>query len=44
VATATCNYLNTTVAGYYNDTFTNANANIYVQYGVTESWLEYVSI
>jgi hypothetical protein len=35
VATATCNYLNTTVAGYYNDTFTNANANIYVQYGVT---------
>ncbi|MGB7355462.1 MAG: NF038122 family metalloprotease, partial [Acidobacteriaceae bacterium] len=35
VATATCNYLNTTVAGYYNATFTNANANIYVQYGST---------
>jgi hypothetical protein len=30
-----CNYLNTTVAGYYNDTFTNANANIYVQFGST---------
>jgi hypothetical protein len=35
VAASTCNYLNTTVAGYYNDTFTNANANIYVQYGST---------
>ena len=35
VATATCNYLNTTVAGYYNATFTNANANIYIQYGST---------
>ncbi len=35
VAVATCNYLNTTVAAYYNDTFTNANANIYVQYGTT---------
>jgi hypothetical protein len=35
VAPATCNYLNTTVAGYYNDTFTNANANIYIQYGDT---------
>ena len=32
---ATCNYLNTTVAGYYNATFTNANANIYIQYGST---------
>lgn len=31
----TCNYLNTTVAGHYNDTFTNANANIYVLYGTT---------
>ena len=36
VATATCNYLNMTVAGYYNDTFTNANSNIYVQYGNTD--------
>ncbi len=35
VAAATCNYLNTTVAGYYNDTFTNANANVYIQYGTT---------
>jgi hypothetical protein len=35
VAIATCNYLNTTVAAYYNDTFTNATANIYVQYGST---------
>jgi sugar lactone lactonase YvrE len=25
-----------TVAGYYNDTFTNANSNIYVQYGNTD--------
>ncbi len=31
----TCAYLNTTVAGYYNDTFTNANANIYIKYGTT---------
>lgn len=35
VAAATCSYLNTTVAGYYNSTFTNANANIYVTYGQT---------
>ena len=35
VAAATCTYLNTTVAGYYNGTFTNANANIYIQYGAT---------
>jgi hypothetical protein len=35
VAAATCNYLNTTVAGHYNDTFTNANANIYITYGTT---------
>ncbi len=31
----TCNYLNTTVAGHYNDTFTNANASIYIKYGAT---------
>jgi hypothetical protein len=35
ISTATCNYLNTTVAGHYNDTFTNANANIYIQLGST---------
>ena len=35
VAAATCNYLNTTVAGLYSSTFTNANANIYIQYGTT---------
>ncbi|HWG20170.1 MAG TPA: choice-of-anchor D domain-containing protein [Terracidiphilus sp.] len=35
VATSTCNYLNTVVAGYYNSVFTNANADIYIQYGPT---------
>lgn len=35
ISMSTCNYLNTTVAGYYNDTFTNANANIYIQLGET---------
>ena len=35
VAVATCNYLNTTVAGYYSSSFTNANANIYITYGTT---------
>jgi len=35
VPSSTCNYLNTTVAGYYNSIFTNANANIYVQFGAT---------
>ena len=35
VATSTCNYLNTTVAGAYNGTFTNANATIYIMYGTT---------
>ena len=35
VPTSTCNYLNTTVAGYYNNIFTNANANIYVKFGTT---------
>jgi len=36
IAAATCNYLNTTVAGEYNSTFTDANADIYIQYGTTE--------
>jgi len=35
VATSTCNYLNTTVAGFYNSVFTNANGNVYIQYGTT---------
>ena len=35
VPTSVCNYLNTTVAGYYNNIFTNANANIYIQFGTT---------
>jgi hypothetical protein len=30
-----CEYLNTTVAGYYNSVFTNANAKIYIQFGTT---------
>jgi hypothetical protein len=35
IATATCSYLNSTIAGQYNGTFTNASANIYIQYGST---------
>ena len=35
VPTSTCNYLNTTVAGYYNNIFLNANANIYIKFGKT---------
>ena len=35
VAAATCTYLNTTIAGDYSSTFTNANANIYITYGTT---------
>jgi hypothetical protein len=35
VPAATCTYLNTTVAGYYNSVFTNANANIYIEFGDT---------
>src|SRR5580698_2226534 len=35
VDAATCNYLNTTVAGLYSSTFTNANASIYITYGTT---------
>jgi hypothetical protein len=33
VSAATCNYLNTTVAGLYNSTFTDAKADIYITYG-----------
>ena len=35
ISAATCTYLNTTVAGNYSSTFTNANANIYITYGTT---------
>ena len=35
VPASTCSYLNTTVAGYYNNIFTNANANIYIKFGTT---------
>jgi hypothetical protein len=35
VAVSTCNYLNTTIAGYYSSTFANANASIYIAYGTT---------
>jgi hypothetical protein len=35
VSAATCNYLNTTVAGNYTSTFSNLNADIYIQYGTT---------
>jgi len=35
VPASTCTYLNTTVAGYYNNIFTNANANIYIKFGTT---------
>jgi hypothetical protein len=31
----TCNFLNTTIAGLYSSTFTNANVSIYIQYGTT---------
>jgi hypothetical protein len=36
VAASTCTYLNGTVAGFYDSTFTNASANIYIQYGTTD--------
>jgi hypothetical protein len=35
IGAATCTYLNTTIAGLYNNTFTNLNANIYITYGTT---------
>lgn len=35
VAAATCDYLNTTVANAYGNTFTDASASIYIQYGTT---------
>jgi hypothetical protein len=30
-----CSYLNTTIAGEFNSTFSNVNANIYIEYGTT---------
>jgi hypothetical protein len=30
-STSVCSYLNTTVAGLYNSTFTNANASVYIE-------------
>jgi hypothetical protein len=36
VDVSTCTYLNTTVASQYSSTFTNLNADIYIQYGTTE--------
>src|SRR5579859_7756948 len=35
VAVSTCNYLNTTIAGHYSSTFSNASASIYITYGST---------
>src|ERR1700735_1673479 len=35
ISAVTCNYLNTTIAGLYSSTFTDANASIYIQYGTT---------
>jgi hypothetical protein len=35
VSASVCTTLNTTIAGLYNSTFTNADANIYIQYGTT---------
>ncbi len=35
IAASTCAYLNTTVAGYYNNTFSNVTADIYITYGTT---------
>lgn len=35
VSAGTCSALNSTVAGLYNSTFSNATANIYIEYGAT---------
>jgi hypothetical protein len=35
IGSSTCNYLNTTVAGIYDGTFTNVSADIYIQMGST---------
>jgi hypothetical protein len=35
IGSSACNTLNTTIASLYNSTFTNADASIYITYGVT---------
>ena len=35
VSTGVCTSLNTTIAGLYNNTFTNVTSDIYIQYGAT---------
>jgi hypothetical protein len=35
IGTSTCQYLNSTLSGLYAGVFTNANAQIYIQYGST---------
>jgi uncharacterized protein (TIGR03437 family) len=35
ISATVCSYLNSTIAPLYNNTFTNVNAAIYVQYGAT---------
>ena len=35
VDAATCNFLNTSVAGNYSSSFSNANADIYIRFGTT---------
>jgi uncharacterized protein (TIGR03437 family) len=40
----TCAYLNSTIAGLYSSTFSNANASIYIQYGSTGLGLSYMSL
>ena len=35
ISAAVCSYLNTTIAGLYNNTFTNVNADMYITYGDT---------
>ena len=35
MSTITCLYLNTVIAGQYSSTFSNASADIYIQYGAT---------
>jgi uncharacterized protein (TIGR03437 family) len=40
----TCAHLNSTIAGLYNNTFSNANASIYIQLGKTELGLSNYSL
>jgi hypothetical protein len=36
IEASTCNFLNTTIAGLYSSTFSNANASIYITFGTTQ--------